>query len=881
MLNSSRRLLLYGLLGVLSLGLFVLDWVLPAGLTVELMQVAIVLLTLFVRDRRPTFVFGGVTTLFVGTGFAVHLYRGEPVAALINHGIVLFGIWMAVAVVLGYKHVVQARRESEARAQAVLDTTLDGILTVDAEGTIKSFNPAAETLFGYDAGEVVGTSLPSLLAASDRERLTDALRTYRETGRPAIVGTGYELQGRRRDGSLFPIELSISEVEMGEQPLLTVIVRDITERKKDERRLATQYHTAHVLTGSDSLTEAAPRILETICEHLDWERGELWLPTPEGQHLESVETWQATATTMNGFENVTHETTFALGEGLPGRVWEDQRPHWLPDVRQDDAFKRTDAAKQADMRAGFAFPIRIDDTVLGVMVFFSHEIREPDEGLLQMFSVIGNQIGQFAERRQTEKTLQTTAERLSRAQKIASLGSWEYDLTSGTMVWSEQMYRLFGVDPDAFSPSLDRVLEFLPENDRTRFEDALEGVHADDSLFRLEHRLLTEKGGERWVFTQAEVQNDGTRLVGATLDTTELKRTKKALEESEARAQAILETTVDGIITIDRNGIVESFNQAAEDIFGYDASEVVGENVKMLMPSPYHEEHDEYLRNYHETGNRNIIGIGREVTGKRKDGSTFPMDLAVSEVELGDRTIYTGIVRDISERRRLEKEILNVSEEERRRIGQDLHDGLGQMLTGIGLLSQDVARQLDEEGHERAEDMAEITEHVKEADQYARDLSHGLIPVDVEGQQPSALPEALRRLSKNAERLFSVECDFQGTDSVRIPDNSTATHLYRIAQEAVNNAVRHGDADRLRIILAAGDEQIRLQVRDDGSGFEEDDLTDAGMGVRIMNYRARIIGGTLDLNSALGDGTVVTCTLPRTESPIEDPILDEQNLPSA
>jgi signal transduction histidine kinase len=197
------------------------------------------------------------------------------------------------------------------------------------------------------------------------------------------------------------------------------------------------------------------------------------------------------------------------------------------------------------------------------------------------------------------------------------------------------------------------------------------------------------------------------------------------------------------------------------------------------------------------------------------------------------------------------------------------------MLTGIGLLSQDVTRHLQEEDHERAEDMAEITEHVKEADQYARDLSHGLIPVDVEA---NGLPEALRRLSNNAERLFNVECSFQEVETALVHDNTTATHLYRIAQEAVNNAVRHGAADRVKIVLAAGDEQIRLQIRDDGSGFEDDDVTDAGMGVHIMNYRARIIGGTLDLNSALGEGTVITCTLPRTayegEALSESPSMD-------
>jgi len=340
--------------------------------------------------------------------------------------------------------------------------------------------------------------------------------------------------------------------------------------------------------------------------------------------------------------------------------------------------------------------------------------------------------------------------------------------------------------------------------------------------------------------------------------------TEQALRESEAKARAILETTVDGIITIDADGVIESFNAAAEDIFGYEAEEVLGKNVTVLMPSPYREEHDEYLRSYHETGRRKIVGIGREVTGLRKDGSTFPMDLAVSEVELGDRTLFTGVVRDISERRRLEQEILNISEQERRRIGQDLHDGLGQMLTGIGLLSQDLARQLEAEGHERADDMAEITDLVKEADQYARDLSRGLTPVDLEA---GGLRDALRRLSQNAERMFEVGCTFEEVGTGLVHNSTAATHLYRISQESLSNAVRHGEAEHVKITLAVGGEQIRLRVRDDGTGFEPKAMDKAGMGVRIMNYRARIIGGTLEVSSTPGDGAVVTCTVPRTAHP--------------
>ncbi len=336
---------------------------------------------------------------------------------------------------------------------------------------------------------------------------------------------------------------------------------------------------------------------------------------------------------------------------------------------------------------------------------------------------------------------------------------------------------------------------------------------------------------------------------------------ERALRESEAKARAIVETTVDGVITIDAYGHIESFNAAAEKIFGYAAEEVIGKNVKVLMPPPYREEHDGYMRSYRETGRRKIIGIGREVIGRRKDGTTFPMDLAVSEVRLGDRRIFTGIVRDITERRRLEKEILHVTEQERRRIGQDLHDGLGQMLTGIGLLSQNLTQRLEKRGLPEAEDAAEVTELVKEADQYARDLARGLTPADLEA---SGLVAALQRLVANAERLFDIECAFEEVGSALIYNNTAATHMYRIAQEAVSNAVRHGKASRIKISLASGPEQVRLRVQDNGVGFSETGDDGNGMGVRIMNYRARIIGGTLEIGHNLDDGTVVTCTLPRT-----------------
>ena len=157
--------------------------------------------------------------------------------------------------------------------------------------------------------------------------------------------------------------------------------------------------------------------------------------------------------------------------------------------------------------------------------------------------------------------------------------------------------------------------------------------------------------------------------------------THKLLSESqgflqnEARLTAILDNVLDGIITINERGEVESFNKSAVKIFGYQPAEVIGHNVKMLMPEPYHSQHDGYLHNFTTTGHKKIIGIGREVVGQRRDGSTFPMDLAVSEMHLGDKRMFTGIVRDISERKKRETEFYNIS-----RLSQAVVDGADHMI---------------------------------------------------------------------------------------------------------------------------------------------------------------------------------------------------------
>jgi two-component system, LuxR family, sensor kinase FixL len=336
-----------------------------------------------------------------------------------------------------------------------------------------------------------------------------------------------------------------------------------------------------------------------------------------------------------------------------------------------------------------------------------------------------------------------------------------------------------------------------------------------------------------------------------------------ALRDTAERLRAILQTAAEGIITIDERGVIESFNPAAEKIFAYEALEVIGENVAILMPAPYREEHDSYMGNYLRTGHAKIIGIGREILGRRRDGSVFPMDLAVSEVRLADRRLFTGFVRDITERKRLESEILEISDREQRRIGQDLHDGLCQHLAGIELMSQVAAQKLAAKSKSDAARVDEIAKLVREAISQTRLLARGLSPVMRESE---GLMSALQELAASTERLFGVGCMLECDSPVLVHDHTVATHLYRIAQEAVSNAIKHGKARKITIRLKAAGEKYVLSVKDSGVGLPKIISNKNGMGLRIMEYRARMVSGALMVERDLNGGTSVICSVPRSQA---------------
>jgi PAS domain S-box-containing protein len=335
-----------------------------------------------------------------------------------------------------------------------------------------------------------------------------------------------------------------------------------------------------------------------------------------------------------------------------------------------------------------------------------------------------------------------------------------------------------------------------------------------------------------------------------------LREKEDALRESRERLRAVVETAADAILTLDERGVIDSVNPAAETMFGYGAAEMIGHDVVMLLPSP--EEDAGSPARCLRRGGKPVVGTGHELQCRRKDGSTFPADLSVSEFRTEARPMFTGVLRDASARKQQEREALEIVTREQRRIGQALHDSTGQELTALGLLAEALTERLEEEAPAAAPLAAKVGAGLRRALAQVRAYSRGLTPVELDSR---GLVAALAELASRTNEVQGVRCGFACREPVGLEDNETATHLYHIAQEAVTNALRHARPQHVTISLDGDDRWLTLRVRDDGVGIPPAPADGKGMGLKIMRYRAGLIQGRLTVEGARPAGVLVTCTL--------------------
>ncbi|MGM0459094.1 MAG: PAS domain-containing sensor histidine kinase [Bacteroidota bacterium] len=375
------------------------------------------------------------------------------------------------------------------------------------------------------------------------------------------------------------------------------------------------------------------------------------------------------------------------------------------------------------------------------------------------------------------------------------------------------------------------------------------GVHKNRSTVWLEIRakLVKDKSGNPLycIITLGDIDK--------------LKKAERRLNQSQATAEAIFKTSSDAIITADPKGVILSVNKAASTMFGYDHDNLVGKNLKILMPYPYTVHHNNYIRDYLRTGEKKIIDKGRETQGLKKDGTAFPIELAVSEIACEGKRIFAGIIRDLSARRKLELRLIEIGNEERRRIGRDLHDGLGQMLTGIRMLSESLARKLRANALPGGDEVDEIAGMIKEADEMARSIARNMVQVEIEKKGFEA---AVQDLCNRTEKMTGTQCKLVTEKCIEIENHTMALHLYRIVQEAISNAVKHGKANMIEIRITENDHHLALFIDDDGVGLCNEGEHQHGKGIQIMKHRAGIMGGILELSRTDENKTRLRCLIP-------------------
>jgi PAS domain S-box-containing protein len=337
------------------------------------------------------------------------------------------------------------------------------------------------------------------------------------------------------------------------------------------------------------------------------------------------------------------------------------------------------------------------------------------------------------------------------------------------------------------------------------------------------------------------------------------RREQARTEEARARLAAIVQNSDDAIFSQTFDGRITSWNRGAEHVFGYTESEAVNRDSRALLPSQREAEEQDIVRQIEQGELQTEHAL--EAIRLRKDGRPIHVSQSVSPLEdsSGRRVGVSIIARDITARKNLEREVLEITGTEQQRIGRELHDSLGQELTGLSYLAKGLSQKLSAEQSPQTGIAQTITDGVQRALREVRSAVQGLVPVEVDA---AGFMAALEKLCAETSARCGIDCRVEGEDRVQIDDNVVATHLFRIVQEAINNAVKHAQPRQILVRPELANGTISVTVQDDGIGIVPGTPSrNGGMGLRIMQYRAGVIDASLDIHRREGRGTAVVCQI--------------------
>ena len=740
---------------------------------------------------------------------------------------------------------LRAASASNAHLSAIVEYSPDAIFSITRDGLFRSWNPGAGRLFGYSKDEILGKHVLILVP---EDRIEESV------GIPKKVISGehvspFETVCLRKDGTPVDVEVSLSSITEGSDvTAMTAVMRDITERKQAAERLRKK---AELL----SLAQEGARM-----GIFEWDlvaNQALWMPEMEelmGMKLEAMpdnlKPW---------FAQIHAEDAARMEESFLAWIGSNLR-----DVTEHYRFFSKGGERWFELRGRIT---RAPDGTALTMIGTNLDItaRKLAEKKLEE-----------SERRERERAtaLKTQLAALMDTVPTAVLIAQDpFCLHIAGNRAAEELLRIpEGAEISLTAPARQRPSHYRVMKDGRKLKNsqmpaqmAARGIPVQD----FEFSLVFDDGTSRDMLAYATPLRDGEGRergsITVLVDITDRKQAEAALRESQQRLAGIVGSAMDAIVSTDSDRRILLFNAAAERMFRCSADEALGTPFDRFIPMRFRAAHEGRHRQFSETGETSrVMGNLGPVSGLRADGEEFPVEASISQIEVGGGQIFTVILRDVTERKRLEQEVLEISEIERQRIGQDLHDDLGQQLAGLWFFSATIEKNLRAECSAQADSAARIAAQLDKALALTRSLARGLQPVAAE---PGGLMAALRELAERSAEMFKLRCRLECRRPVAVHDPAAATHLYRIAQEAVTNAARHGHAKRISILLASSEKNLMLTVNDDGSGVQKPAHTHTGMGIRTMKYRAEALGGSLIFSNRPQGGTSVVCIIPKPAEP--------------
>jgi PAS domain S-box-containing protein len=713
------------------------------------------------------------------------------------------------------KRAETALRQSEEKFQKVFQAApVLMSLSELADGRYVAVNEHFCALSGFSQEEAQGRTSVELgwISAADRERLIAEMETK---GRVREM----ELNSRSKDGRQLVCRYACEYLLVGGRNLLLSIATDITSRKETEEALrkAKQHLEAHIANSPLAIVEFDPD--------------------------NRVVRWSGTA-----------EQTFGWSEGeILGKAIQEIR--W---VHEEDAESVWQVA--ADMLAGRCSHdhhinrnYRKDGTVIHCE-WYNSALHDRQGRLTSIFSLVLDITG----RKQAEAALRESEDRF-RTLFEASPIAVALHSDDGRIIETNHSYqRLLGyTGAELKKLGVKRIT--YPADQAVGNQLYHELVKGTRNHYQREKRYCRKDGQVIWgVSTVSAIRSPEGRLrymISAVEDITERRRAQEALREREEIYSTIVDQAWDAIALVEvPSGRMVEFNATAYQNLGYTREEFAALRLSDVDSALRPETSQAFLARTFASG-----GGVFETRVRHKKGELREVRVSSRPVKIRGCDYLAMICSDVSERKRLEREIQRVGAEERRRISHELHDGLGQTLTGIAFKAKALQGTLAQSVPPLANDLGEIAKLINGAIAETRRLAQGLEPIQIEN---AGLVAALAGLAAETRHLFGLECVFRCAE----PDLSVATAiaaaLYRITQEAIHNAISHGLPRTIEIELGRVVEQLRLCVKDDGKGFAPSETGDAGMGLRIMRHRTQVIGGTLNILSQPGQGTRIECFLP-------------------